>query len=113
MHRLRNSRVVLGNTEFSLGENYLGESSNYAYFCHQCGAIWGRLESGADITPTNRFILKNELCSAHGGGSFLPQLDWGNYTSPPSRRKTLESLPVGLLLHEANIVINQILKGKS
>ena len=46
-----------------------------AFFCSECGAIWGRKYA---VPPSNRmpkyWMPISNRCRRHGGGSFLPSL---------------------------------------
>lgn len=90
---------------YFLGNALLGESpalsrwedsrvnhQNIAYFCPECGDVWGRVfdERVAGWFATTSY------CAAHGGGSFI--FPW---------RNSFDEFPAEVLRYELNLLLSK------
>lgn len=110
-----------GVIQYFEGNNFVGEEKRYfcgasdggqsfsaiwphtAYFCSQCGEIWGRAICQYDFDYKPRVVapwtIEIRRCVKHGDGYFLARI--------PSARPelTLEACSPSLLLREATLLL--------
>ena len=86
--------AVLGESpQYSKWEDLKVNHQNIAYFCPQCGEVWGRIfdERLAGWFPATTY------CTKHGGGSFL--FPW---------RHDCAELPEAVLRYELNLLLERL-----
>lgn len=74
-------RTFLGTRRirwFVTNDGKLANFSSQAFFCPQCGQIWGRI-----ILVPDSWFTRNRYCLKHGGGSLLMIYEDDNFETYP------------------------------